>query len=267
MAAPTPTAAGVENKLRLLQSYLDSNTANRVRDSENLQAKELLERAVELSRNARQALDERQLEVGSRQSTEGLLAFSAAAAVFKRTKSGDGAQEKRNVELLKEIDSYQEAFTSGLKEKGPAAAGLLDSGRLEDLLSRAGTLRQGGRHAEAGELLREAQQLTVIAVTRLRQNETIVYSLDFRTPADEYRYELDRHAGYVLLVEQMSVRETITPQALKLAARYTVKAAELKAAAERSADNGDFEAAIKVMEEANKSLTRALQMMGLAIPG
>jgi len=266
MAAP-PTAGGVENKLRLLLSYLNSKTAGRLRESDNLQAKKLLDRAVELSRNVRQALDDGQLEVGNRQSTEGLLAFSDAAAAFKRAKSGDDAQEKRNVDLLNEIESYREAFARGLKEKGPAAAGLLDSGRLEDLLSRAGTLRQAGRHVEAGELLREAQQLTVIAVTRLRKNETVVYSLDFRTPADEYRYELDRHAGYVLLVEQMSARETITPQAGKLAARFTAKAAELKAAAERSAGNGDFKAAIKGMEEANKSLTRALQMMGLAIPG
>jgi hypothetical protein len=56
-------------------------------------------------------------------------------------------------------------------------------------------------------------------------------------------------------------------QALKLAERYRDEGEKLRQEAEAQAASGQFEAAIKTMEEANKRLVRSLQMMGLSIPG
>lgn len=265
-AAP-PTKDVLEKKLGLVEYYLKSPTARRVQESDNSSAKELMDRARALHARARDLIDAGNLQVAEESISQALRAISGATTTL--TKGGASANElrKRNDGLRSEIASYRKSYMTTLQERGPAAANLLDLQRLDELLGRAEELSRKNDHGGARKLLDDAYHMTVTAVTRLRNNETVVYTLNFRTPADEFRYESDRNRSYTMLVQQMKSAGRAEGSAEKLVEKFVNEGKRLHDAARNQAESGDYEAAIKTMEDANKNLVRALQMMGLAIPG
>lgn len=270
LAAPgarAEAAEGLQKKLYLVGYYLDSATSTRIRESDNRRAQDLLERAAKLHEEARRALADGDLALAEREIGLALRSISAANSALSQGNAPDDETAARNARLREEIVGYRESFDRSVLEKGPQFASLLDGERIDALLARADELTRAGEHVKAGEPLREAYQLTVDAVTRLRSNETVVYALEFRTPADEYRYEEKRHESYALLVHQMVSQGAAQGSRQSLVDRFLEDASRLASEAREQAAVGDHPAAIKTMEDANKSMVRALQTMGLAIPG
>jgi hypothetical protein len=257
----------LEKKLGLVSYYLDSATSTRIRNSDNQRAQQLLERAVALRDEARRALADGDLTLAEREIGLALRSISAASSALTQSRVPEDAVVTRNEELRGEIDGYRQSFNRTVIEKGPQFASLLDRARLDELLAKAAALTRAGDHAAAGERLREAYRLVVDAVTRLRNNETVVYALNFRTPADEYRYEEKRHQSYALLVHQMVSTGAAQGPRGQLVNRFLEDASRLAEQAREQAAGGDHATAIKSMEDANRNMVRALQMMGLSIPG
>jgi len=266
LAPPAARAAAdeaLQKKLYLVGYYLDSATSTRIRQSDNRRAQDLLDRAVKLHEEARRALADGDIALAEREIGLALRSISAASTALSQDKAPADETAARNARLREEIVGYRESFDRTLLEKGPQFANLLDAGRLDALLARADEFTRAGEHAKADEPLREAYQLTVDAVTRLRRNETVVYALNFRTPADEYRYEEKRHESYALLVHQMVSQGAAQGPRQALVDRFLEDASRLASEAREQAAGGEHTAAIKSMEDANKSMVRALQMMGL----
>jgi tetratricopeptide (TPR) repeat protein len=259
-------AVTIAKKLELLQRYLDSNGAQQIAAGDNATAQELLGRANERAEQALHSYNRGDMQIADERLTEAFRAYSEALDVQRGKRSGHEIKQQ-NAALRDEIGAYLQAFDEALLAKGPAAAGLLNRGRVNELLAQADDLEQAGDSQAARERLKEAYNLAITALTRIRDSETVVYNLDFRTPADEYRYEQNRNQSYAMLVEQMRQTSEYNEQALKLAERYRDEGEKLRQEAEALAASGQFEAAIKTMEEANKRLVRSLQMMGLSIPG
>ncbi len=266
-AAGPNLAVAIAKKLELLQRYLGSNSAEKIASGDNTAAKELLARANERGEKALQSYNRGDMSIAEERLTEAYRAYSEALDLQRSKRTGYGEIKKQNAGLRAEIASYLQAFDEALLAKGPAAAGLLNRSRVNELLEQSTYLEENGDPKTAQTRIKEAYNMAVAALTRIRENETVVYSLDFRTPADEYRYEQNRHQSYSMLVEQMSQSGELSAQALKLAQRYADEGAKLRREAEAQAASGQFETAIATMEEANKRLVRSLQMMGLSIPG
>ena len=57
-------------------------------------------------------------------------------------------------------------------------------------MRRAEKMLANSEFQQALPAFKDAYNLIVAALIRVRENDTVVYGLDFRTPADEYRYEL-----------------------------------------------------------------------------
>ncbi len=257
-----------QRKIGLLQQYLISGAAQRVEASGDAAAIELLGTARSAHESAAAALAGGRVSEAEDHAREGLRAFSRATVVLKRVRPAAYADDPaRNARLRKEIEAHRAAFMEGAREKGPQAAALLDTTRFDHLLKRAEDLEGAQEGRRAAESLREARDLLVLALARLRQNDTVVYSLDFRTPADEYRYELERNRGYELLVQEMQGRLGADKTKRVLVQRFLDLGRELAARAAELAAVGDHKVAIERMEEANKNLIRALQYMGVPVSG
>ena len=125
-----------------------------------------------------------------------------------------------------------------VQSKGPSASGLLNRGRVNELLEESRYLEDNGDPQTAQRRIKEAYNMAVAALTRIRENETVVYALDFRTPADEYRYEQNRHQSYSMLVSQMRKSSELGEQALKLAQRYLDEGTGQQAAGALAAYDG-----------------------------
>ncbi|MCP5155235.1 MAG: hypothetical protein H6983_13785 [Ectothiorhodospiraceae bacterium] len=265
--AQGPDRAGVERKLELLASYLDSSAARRIDSGDHGDARALLEQAREAQVRALAALEEGRVDEAATLAGDALRVFSRATMSLHGAAARPEQRRDRAQGLRAEIDAYRKAFREGLAEKGPAAAGLLDERALDRLLTQADAHGAAGRDREAEALLVEAQQVVATALTRLRRNETVVYSLEFRTPADEYRYERERARGFALLVEHVGTMSEPSAGARKLVDRFLDNARKLEQQAASEADAGDFAAAVRSMEEANRSYMRALQSLGVPVSG
>ncbi|HET9576801.1 MAG TPA: hypothetical protein VFP44_03185 [Usitatibacter sp.] len=161
------------------------------------------------------------------ESTRALLA--AQKRIVAEKKAPDGAQTTRAIEGLI------------AQAEGEAAAGRLDAA--------SGTIEQAYLVAKA-------------AIGSLRGGDTLVRSLNFESPEEEYRYELDRndthHMLLKVLLDESKVAATVEPVA---------HAAQLRKQAEGAAGTRDFRGATHMLEESTRELVRAIRAAGIYIPG
>ena len=169
----------------------------------------------------------------------------------------DAALAASNQTLRAEIEGYRQALPPD------RAAETLK--KVEELLAAATQHSEAGEPAAAQTLLQEARGLVIQALTQTRSQETVVYSREFRTPADEYRFEAERFDTYARLMQKVLTERPPPGSMSNAIARAREKAVSLKQQADSLADRGDWKQAIVAMDEANSTLARWLSMMGLPV--
>jgi len=105
------------------------------------------------------------------------------------------------------------------------------------------------------------------ALFELRNGDTLVRSLSFDSPQQEYRYEIERNDSHKLLVnillqDKLNDTDTITRVNLTLE-----QAQAMRLQAERLARQGDYLTAIKTLEQSTQQIVRAIRAAGVYIPG
>ncbi len=258
-------AVAISQDLDQLARQLDSETANQILQSDMVELKQFIERATHDLQVAKLALQSGDFETAGSATASGLRAYKLAADTLLTASKSEDQLRRENQALLAEIESYRQAFAAALRNQGPGSAGLLDTREIDQLLHQARQLDAKNDPREAQRLLRQAQQMTISALTSIRQSETVVYSLEFRTPADEYRYERDRYRDYLQLAKQMLSSEQAQGPKGNLFKKYLQEGLGIAKEAESKANSGDHQNAITGMEQANDSLIRGLQLLGLPV--
>ena len=117
-------------------------------------------------------------------------------------------------------------------------------------------------------LMTANQAYTIIAssIEQLRGGETLVRTLHFETPEQEYHYELDRNDTYSMLIHRL-VEENKTMIITPRVRQFMDQANALRALAEKQANSGDFTTAIKSLEQSTRNLIFAMRNAGFFIPG
>lgn len=132
---------------------------------------------------------------------------------------------------------------------------------------RARSLLEAGHPLEAREQLDHAMVTIKTAIATLRNRETLVRSLDFEDPADEYRYEVDRFETYSMLVNLLLERMKPDPGKRAGMEQLMRQAWDQEGVARGLADAQDFKAAIGEQERSNKLLLQAIRRGGIYVPG
>ncbi|HEX6827573.1 MAG TPA: hypothetical protein VF104_01190 [Burkholderiales bacterium] len=261
-ADAAPNRGVVEQKLKLLESLLNSPKTAQISAGGDTEAAALISQA-------RKGLEEARLALAAGDTTKaGALldqALKASSTASSRTaRAGqDDAQRVRNRQMLDELNSYSASLTQAVLEKG-SAEGTAAVQRIDKLVAQAGQMTAAGQHAEAGKLISEALNLAVATLSALRSGQTVVLSLKFDTPADEYAYEQKRHQSNLMLVEVLVREGKVEEGRRQLLERFVDESAQLKQQAEQLATAGDYAGAIKSMEKANDRLLTGLRASGLA---
>ncbi len=263
-AAPDRGKA-IQQRLSLAESYLNSNTAYNIADGDNQSARTFLQKARDYLEQAQAALKAGNLDLAAENADQSLRAYSAAGKAAKGGAQSKDQMSQVNKALRAEIDTYHQAFMSALREKGPSMSGLLDQSQVDALLGKASRADKSGDGRAANSALNQVKVMVVNALTKIRSNETVVYGLEFQTPADEYRYEGDRYKEYFNLTEKMLKQTGVDGPKLHMVKTLQAKGEELRDEAASKAAQGDFEAAISQMEAALKKLVQGLQIMGLPV--
>lgn len=258
---------GVGQNIQFVERLIhESVAAKQILESDNQEAHKLREKALQQLQVAKEAEAR-----GDKQAVAEAL-HEAKTAIFRgmqlvgkkvvTEKKQENYQKKRT-----SLEALLEAHQRITAEKGVDST----SREVEDFarakLDEAQAQSDQGNYAEALNLTNSAYMSIKLSLTKLREGKTLVRSLNFETKEDEYQYELGRNNTHNMLVNTVLKEKRNDPRLGKLMDIPLNQAEKLRSQAETEAASGDYETAIKTMEQSTKQIIKAIRMAGIFIPG
>lgn len=261
-----PDAAQLERKLTSTATLIETSTAARqIEASGNAGAAERRARARDLHARAGAALRAGDLEGSSKLLDEASRAFFEGVRLAAPSQITD---EKRRTDYQARVESTRALLEAQKRigaEKNQPRAGET-SRQVEGMIADAERHAQAGRLADAQRSIDQAYLTVKAAIGTLRGGETVVRSLNFETPADEYHYEIDRNDTHRMLVD-MLLKDRRGGSTDQMVDQAVNTAAQLRARAEAEAGRKDHKSAIKTLEDSTRELVKAIRAAGVYIPG
>ena len=257
---------GVGQNIQFVEQLIKhSSAATQIQQGDNAEAKALQQKAMDELQRAKRAH-----ESGDTQTVSDALSKSksamfqamrlSGAKVIKEKQQRDFNARVKSVSAL--LDAHKRIRIE--KKLGKPAEDVEQHVASE--IQTAHSEFDKGQMGKAMELADAAYLSIKISVTRLRDGDTLVRELHFETKKDEYKYELERNRTHRILVEVV-LKEKISAQMSMLMKIPMSKAQELREEAVKQADGGDYEKAIKTLEQSTQQIIRAIRMAGVYIPG
>ncbi len=252
------------NKLNLLGYILTkSKRTKEVQASGNVKAISILEMARRHYDAAKVLLDKEEFDKSDTEIQKSLQSISVSfRMVVDKGKEAEIASEQYDL-LYSRVKNFSVLFNQLPAEK---VKGILDSVKVNELIKEAEYLHREKQPKQALTPLSEAADMLEQALSDARKNETVVYALEFATPEDEYKYEMQRNENYTLLTNMILKTSPLeNKKKLPLVRMLMNKNEELVVEAEKQFESGAVNEAIVLMEKGNKTLVRALRLGGLTL--
>lgn len=190
------------------------------------------------------------------------MLFSYPAFSSSDTHDGTAPQPKQ----LRQLQTSLAALSSALNRIGE---GSQREGYSRPILQKAANLQQSAqtmiqqqqRH-RAYQKLRLAMEVVKTAIATLRNQQTLIRSLDFTSPQDEYIYERKRYQGYIKLVDLL-----INHNANQAAVQLRLQATVITRTAAHQASQHRFHQALETQEQSNRLMVNAIHHYGIPIQG
>ena len=256
----------VKQKLMFAEMMAGSQGAKRVMASQNDEAKQLVVKSKELLAQGRDKAASGALPEALELANRSLKLISEATRLVPSEAEMAHLAEEYQTKLA-EIQNYQKSYTSNVKhlEKsgGVPADAAYDEKKFAAMLADAAALAKKSDYVRANKLLDQAQRIVTLALHKMLDSKTLVYDLKFDSPADEFEYEMKRFGGYEELIPVAIEAKKPTAGAIKLMETFLDKARKRRDEAKAKAEAGDYGAAIGMMQQATKTVRRALRMVGV----
>jgi hypothetical protein len=150
------------------------------------------------------------------------------------------------------------------QEKGRTAEAVAATRQIETLIGQAEQRAAAGRIDEARPLIDRAYLSARVAIEGMRRGDTLVRSLQFGSPREEYDYEVDRNDTHRMLIQVLLADRKDAAAAMQ---GPLERAAALRGEAEAAAGRGEHTLAIQRLEASTRELVRAIRAGGVYIPG
>ena len=229
-----------------------------------------LERHAKARESYRQALAARDAGDSTRaaqltaQASTLMIQAARLAAPGQVTEGNWRANFDAHLESVKALLAAQQRI-SAEKPNTPQA---LETGRsIEKLIDEARRLASANQQVQADAVLNQAYLVAKVAVSSMRGGDTLVRSLNFATPEEEYRYEIDRNDTHLMLIKVLTAEKSRMTGMDALLRGLLEKAAALRRQAEQEAGAGKHALAIERLEGSTRELVRAIRSLGIFIPG
>ncbi|MBC8210554.1 MAG: hypothetical protein H8E21_05750 [Gammaproteobacteria bacterium] len=180
----------------------------------------------------------------------------------------NNAKLKADYDKRKEsINTLSSAFNRIADEKEKCDCKDKTNEQINTLVIQADKLLKDGQHVNARVELDKAYQILKVSIESLRGGQTLVRSLNFANPEEEYQYELDRNHTHKMLIKLLLDDRASSEYTQKKVEEFTNNANAFREKAEISALQKRFEEAIQQLESSTKELVRAIRSAGIYIPG
>lgn len=266
-ADPT-TATNMSSRLGSVERLLtESSAARKIDESGDPEALDLKAQATSYFDNARRLNDSGDVESAEAELREAIQLMTAAV----KAANGDVAvTSKEASDYARRRESLQALATAHdriANEKGEKGMNRALQNKVAADLSAADTLLEQGQPDDARAALDAIYETIKVSLEGLRGGDTLVRELNFETPEDEYRYELDRNDTHRMLVQILLAEKLEGSPMRATAEKFIGIAEELRSEAESAAGNKQFDQAIELLEQSTKELIRAIRSAGVYIPG
>jgi hypothetical protein len=261
-----PDRDQLERKLTSTSTLIESSTAAKQIEASGVrEATDQRAKARELHGKASEALRAGDLEGSSRLLDESSRAFINAVRLAKPEQVADAKQRADYQARLDSTRALLDAQKRIAAEKNQARAGETTR-QVEGMIADAERHAQGGRLPDAKRAIDQAYLTVKAAIGSMRGGETVVRSLNFATPVEEYHYEIDRNDTHRMLVD-MLLKEKRGGGLDAMVDQAVNTAAQLRTRAEGEAARNNHPTAIKTLEESTRELVKAIRAAGVYIPG
>jgi hypothetical protein len=273
--AAEATKQGVGQNIGFVERLInESAAAKQIIEGDNEEAKALREKSIVHLKAAVAA----QQQGNAKAVAESLSSAKQAIFAAMRLVGGKVVKDKKRENFNKKLQSlkslleaHQHVREEKLAEEGAgkkiAQAAAQVEGHVKDKMAEAQAEFGRGELDAAMNSLNSAYLSIKLSITQMHNGDRLVRSLHFETREDEYRYELDRNDTHKMLIHTVLKEKYEDPRLGKLMDVPLQKARELRGQAEKQAGEGDFETAIKLLEESTQQVIRAIRMAGIYIPG
>ncbi|RRJ85259.1 hypothetical protein D0544_09400 [Aestuariirhabdus litorea] len=260
IAATDNDEAAARQKLQLVQSMMQgSEKIQAIEQSDNGGAKSLLSMARQTMHAAEIQLELGAYKQAAQLANETLRLLSGATGRITQK-----PQQVTSGEYLALRESIL-AFIGSL-ENQPSTPGVQERlAQVQEQLDLAQQQRASGEGLKAQETLYLAYNSLVNFISELRDKQTVVHSLNFTSPSEEYEYELRRLKSYQALLQMTRSSGKSTASDDKIS-EYLKLAETKRAQALSFAESGQMEQAIDSLEGAAKEMSRALRTAGVMVP-
>jgi len=263
--AGTTSMRTLASKLQLLGRLVrGDDLVRRVTESDDEEAKNILNRAQELWQLADASFANGDNEAAGSYASEGLAAVTAVSRRVADAGRRAAEDRTRYEKMRRRVLSFSEAFQRVVLEKqGQSVAGLLNMQEVTRLLNEAERYAGNGDYNYAIEHVGHASDLVETALAKARDRDTLLHELKFNTPEDEYEYEKQRNMSYRMLIDILEREKGDNPEGLEMIRTAVEENMRIREEAEGLVQGGDVRAAISRLEQGTESLARVLRMSGL----
>jgi hypothetical protein len=257
--------ATLERRLQSVATLIESSSAARQIDaSGEAAAREKRDNARLIHREAAATLQSGDAAATARlldQATREMMNGARLAKPEQVAAAKDRRDYDTRLDSARALLAAQQRIT---QEKGAQRDAVATTRSIETLIGDAERHAAQGRLADARPLLERAYLTARVSIESLRRGDTLVRSLSFATPKEEYAYEVDRHQTHRMLIQVLVNDRGVSMASMQ---GFIDRAGQLRQQAEGLAQRGDHAAAIKGLEDATRELVRAIRAGGLFIPG
>ncbi|MGC2048385.1 MAG: hypothetical protein WA635_07230 [Gallionella sp.] len=251
-------------KMLLAQSPLAARAASKNDDV----IKQPMELARTLYNRANEAFNAGNMVWAHAFLDEALSVMEDAATLSSDPLQVETKKRERYAELMEDVRAFDATYQDVRKGMPPKDLKKYDA-EIEptgNMIRRAQTLVRDGQYPEGSELLEKVHAIYISVLNELLSSTAFVYDTNFKSPAEEFDYEMARYHSYEELIPIARNQFKPDESTLKLSERYVQDALTAHGTAEKQAAGGNHTAAIKTLHEATKRLQTALRTIGLEVP-
>lgn len=260
-------AKGTQQKAAFLKNLVNKSVAvETIEKSGDAAAIAKLSEARKLVARAQNDLDAGRIEAAN-EKLNGALALvneqtRRLSAKDIRTSRQQEAYEKR----LHTVEIFIKAYERVVAEKDVSAPASAHVSEVKKMVAEAKGMASEGRHEDANKLLLRAYKIARGDIRELRDGDTLTRSLNFATPADEYRYERDRNDSHFMLLKFAELEKKPPQNFVTKINTMRDEAKQFRKEAERKAAAGQHADAIDALLRSTDTLLKAIRMTGIYIP-
>ncbi len=261
-----PDRTQLERRFESVHTLLERSTAARqIDETGDAAARGKHAEARALYEQAQQAMAAGDLSAaGDLLSKASVAMFGAVRDATPKTLSADKAhtdyQSKRD-SVLALLDAQKRIAA----EKPDVAGTQKSTHQVEALLTEADALVKSNKTDAARAVVERAYLIAKASISALRNGDTLVRSLHFSSPEEEYHYELDRNDTHQMLIKVLLDEQKT--QFNDMVRQFLQRAGTLRGQAEAAASRGAHEDAIHLLEDSTGELVKAIRNAGVYIPG